>query len=107
MLSAIAITENSTRNKLTYLSIRTPTLTSDWLPPANEVYEGSVFTGVCLSVGVSVQGCSVQGVSVQGGLCLGSLCWGYLPGGDPCHGDPCYGNMRVVRILLQCILVRK
>ena len=79
------------------------------LPPANEVCEGYVFTGV-LSVhrGVSVsvwrrvslQVVSVQGgslsrvVSIQGGgLCLGGLC----PGGSlsrgvsvqgDCQGDP-------------------
>ena len=40
------------------------------LPPANEVCEGYVFTGVCLSTG---------GVSVQGGLCLGV---GLCPGGS-------------------------
>ena len=49
-----------------------------FLPPANEVCEGYVFTGVCLSTGeVSVhrgsvsRGVSVQGVSVQGVLCPG------------------------------------
>ena len=76
------------------------------LAPANEVCEGNVFIGVCLSTrGVSVQGVSVQwvsvqwvsvhgglcpweslsmgvsvqGVSVQGGLCLRG--WGSLPRG--------------------------
>ena len=66
-----------------------------YLPPANKVCEGYVFTGVCLSSGgggsrslsrgspsrgspsggslsgVSVQGGLCQGVSVQGGLCSG------------------------------------
>ena len=62
-----------------------------FLPPANEVYEGNVFTGVCLSTGggVSIQGGSLtrgslyRGVSVQGGsLSRGSLSKGGLyPGG--------------------------
>ena len=44
------------------------------LPPANEVCEGYVFTGVCLFTGEGGFGlcpgeASVQGVSVQGGLC--------------------------------------
>ena len=38
------------------------------LPPANEVWEGYVFTGVCLSIGGSL---STGRVSVQGGLCHG------------------------------------
>ena len=37
------------------------------LPPANEVCEGNVFTGVCLSTGGVL-------VSVQEDLCSGGLC---------------------------------
>ena len=59
-----------------------------FLPPANEVCEGNVFTGVCLSTGW--------------GLCSGGLCLG---GGVLCQGDPPYGNMQAVRILLECIFV--
>ena len=70
-----------------------------YLPPANEVCEGYVFTGVCLSTTVSSEGGSLSGgISVQeGGLC---------PGEGLCQGDPPpYGNVRAVRILLECILV--
>ena len=60
-----------------------------FLPPANEVCEDYVFTGVCLSTeGVSPGG---RGVSVQGGLCPGR--------------PPLYCKERAVRILLECILV--
>ena len=48
-----------------------------FLPPANEVCEGYVFTGVCLSTGgLCPKGSLFRGVSVQrgGGLCLGGLC---------------------------------
>ena len=45
------------------------------LSPANEVCEGYVFTGVCLSTGglglCPGGGVSVQGISVWVGLCLG------------------------------------
>ena len=41
---------------------------SYFLPPTNEVCEGYVFTGVCLSTGGSLSG---GRVSVQGGLCQG------------------------------------
>ena len=51
---------------------------STLLPPANEVYEGYVFTDV---------GGSLSGGSLQGGLC---------PGGGICPA---------ARILLECILV--
>ena len=57
-------------------------------PPPNEVCEGNVFTGVCLSTG---------GLSVRGGVCLqgvyfqgGSLSWGSLSRGGLCHRDPPY-----------------
>ena len=56
---------------------------------------------VSVSVGVSVQGVSVQGVSIQGVSIQGSL----SKERGPCQGDPPYGNVRVVRILLECILV--
>ena len=56
------------------------------LPPANEVCEGNVFTGVCLSTG----GCIYPGRS--------------LPGGS-LSGRPPYGNESTVCILLECILV--
>ena len=71
------------------------------LPPANEVCEGYVFTGVCLSTRGGVL------VSVQGALCPGA---GHCPGGSLsrvgglCQGDketpwtetPPYGNKRTV-----------
>ena len=99
--------------------------------PQNEVFEGYVFTGVCLSTGeslrlcpggspsrwgfrpggflsggISVQGVSVQwGVSVHRALCPGGLCpGGYLSRGL-CQGDPPHGNEWVVHILLECIIV--
>ena len=68
--------------------------------------EGSLSRG-----GVSVQGglcpgegsLSRGGVSVQGrGLCPGE---GSLSRGGLCQWDPPYGYVRVVRILLECILV--
>ena len=60
-----------------------------YFPPANEVCEGNVFTGVFLFTGGG------GGVSVQGGLC---------PVGAQ-SGRPPYGKERAVRILLECILV--
>ena len=51
------------------------------LLPANEVCEGYVFTGVCLSMGEG--GLCPQGVSVQGGLCPG----GSLSTGGLCPGE--------------------
>ena len=59
-----------------------------FLPPANEVCEGYVFTGACLSTGgLCPKGSLTRGVSVQrgGGLCLGGLCperRGSLSGGS-------------------------
>ena len=78
-----------------------------YLPPANEVCEGYVFTGVCLFTG--------------GGACVVALgrrgawhAW-LLPGGmhgcspgEPAWNTMRYGdtiNERAVRILLECILV--
>ena len=70
----------------------------------NEVGARLCVTRVCDSVHrgmVSVPGGSLsRGFSVQGGLCPGGLC----PGGL-CHGDSPYSNGRLVRILLECILV--
>ena len=78
------------------------------LPPANEVCEGIVFTGVCLSGGSQSGGgaflsrglCRGGGVGVQRDLCWGGLC----PGGSL---YPPYGKERAVRILLECNLVFK
>ena len=70
-----------------------------FLPPANEVCEGYVFTGFCLSTGglsVSVPG---EGVSVQGGLCLE----GVSVRETPQDKDPPYRKERTVCILLECI----
>ena len=95
------------------------------LPPANEVYEGNVFTGVYLSTGgggsvsrgplgpgrslprgrgVSSRG---RGVSFKGvGLCLSTEGGFSVQGeGGLCLGDPPYVNVRSVCILLECILV--
>ena len=55
---------------------------SKYLPPANEVCEGYVFTGVCLSTGFSV-----WGVSIQGGLHPGGL----HPGGSLSMGVSVHG----------------
>ena len=63
--------------------------TSAFLPPANEVCEGNVFTGVCLS-------------TRKGG---GSLSRAAGLGRGLCQGDPPYGKERAVRILLERILV--
>ena len=82
--------------------------------------DGYVFTCVSLSTGegISVQGGLCPGSSsVQGGLCAGGVCLGVsvqkvsvkeslcLGGLCPGKGDPRYGNVRVVRIVLECILV--
>ena len=40
------------------------------LPPANEVYEGYVFTGVCLSTRGGMRGCSRQGMHGCWGACM-------------------------------------
>ena len=96
------------------------------LPPSNKVCKGNVFTGVCLSMEVSVRGVSVQrgslsrGISVQGDLCpggslsrgisvqvvsvQGSLSRGSLSRGL-CPGGLSYGEAWAVRIRLECILV--
>ena len=65
----------------------TDSLCDNLLPPANEVCEGYVFTGVCLYTGgISVWRIFVQVVSVWGGVSVqvgGSLSKGVL-----CQGDP-------------------
>ena len=92
---------------------------SSLLPPANEVCEGYVFTGVCLSTGgISVQRVSlsrglcpegsVSGMvsvwgslsgwswsrgSLSGGLCLVGLCIGDIWPGDLCPGGLCMGGL--------------
>ena len=83
-----------------------------FLPPANEVCEGYVFTPVCQSFssqgGAWSWGCLLLGVPGPGG-CL-------VPGGAWCRGVPGAGGfpeetpprrllLRAVRILLECILV--
>ena len=69
-----------------------------FLPPANEVCEGYVFTGVCLSTGGSRS--LSRGVSIPGGESLSRGVWG-----GSVRKTPLYGNERAVRILLECILV--
>ena len=79
------------------------------LPPANEVCESYVFTDVCLSTGVSVQGgfCPEgslsrgplsRGVSVQGGLC---------PGRYLCPGGSLSGRISVRGSLSRGVFVRE
>ena len=75
------------------------------------VQAGSLSRGVYVQ-GVSVQGALCPGVPVQGGFCPGmSLSRGLCPGGL-CPGasrlgePPCMVMWRVVRILLECILIK-
>ena len=101
---------------------------SELLPPANEVWEGYVFTGVCLSTGGVV---SQHALQVSGGVPKAHTqegSWGVWPGGvsrptprwGVCRPTPrggVYPSMhwsrppherllpRVVRILLEFILV--
>ena len=77
-----------------------------FLLPANEVCEGYVFTGVCLSTGggVSIQGGLSRGVSGPRGLCPGGLC---LEGISVKESPPPDGKERAVCILLKYILVKK
>ena len=80
-------------------------ISSLFLPPANEVCEGYVFIGVCLSTG---GGGGMHGGG--GGICgCGGCAW--LEGGINGCGGGMHGirrdtvNERAVRILLECILV--
>ena len=80
-----------------------------YLPPANEVAK-VMFSqvSVCPQGGSLSRGVSVRGeVSVQGGLCFRGVCPGGSLSGGLCHRDPPphYSNVRVVRILWECILV--
>ena len=61
----------------------------DLLPPADEVCEGNVFTGVCLSTGGGV-------LCPGGGLCLGGLSGGCLCLGGLCPGGLCQGDPHTV-----------
>ena len=85
------------------------TAVNPFLPPATKLRQGNIFTGICQTF------CSQGGVSVQEGLCpgrslsggslsRGSLSGGFLSGRPPTE-TPLYGNERMVRILLECILV--
>ena len=93
-----------------------------FLPPANEVCEGYVFTAVCLSMGggavvdlalclrgasLSVGG-SVRGVGPcpeGGSLSRGSLSREVSVRKTPPGQRPPYGNKWAVHILLECIFV--
>ena len=98
------------------------------LPPANEVCEGYVFTGVCLSTGGgrAWQGVVHGGGGMHGGGCVcvggmhgGGCAWlgacmvgACMTGGHVWHACPpprtdttATVNERAVRILLECILV--
>ena len=79
-----------------------------FLPPASEVCEGYVFTGVCLSTGGLSRSLSGEGVLVRGGSLSGGVSG---PEGvsvrerPPAERDPPTVNERAVRILLGCILL--
>ena len=79
-----------------------------FLPPATKLGQGNIFTGVCDSVnGGGVPAPGGGACSVGSGL-GGVWSWGGsgprgVPGGDP----PGWPLLRAVRILLECILVRK
>ena len=103
------------------------------LPPANEVREGYVFTGVCLSTGACIaggvhgRGCALWGHAWHGGVCGrgGMNGKGVCVAGDGVYGDGGgmhgWGGMHAthatwlilrdtvnewaVRTLLECILV--
>ena len=59
-----------------------------YLPPANEVCEDYVFTGVCLSTGGSVRGCSQEG-GMHG--CSGGACMVARGGMHGCSGGDMHG----------------
>ena len=68
---------------------------TDFLTPANEAYEGYVFTGVSLSTG---RGCQhLAGICIQGDWADPPLPTGY-------YGI--WSTSGAVRILLECILVQ-
>ena len=104
---------------LRHCFVRSTASNIQFIPPANEVCEGNVFTGICLSTGGCLcPGVSVQGVFVQEGFCpggglrAGGLCtegslsvWVSVQG-CLCQGDLPYGKERAVCILLECILVQ-
>ena len=88
-----------------------------FLLPATKLWQGNVFTPVCDSVhwGGLFPGQYLSGGPYPGGLCSVGFCLG---GGrslsmevsvrwslSGLSGRPPYGNVRVVRILLECILV--
>ena len=79
-----------------------------FLPPANEVCEGYVFTRVCHSVrgGVSQHALQVSRPTPKGEV-EGSGRGGACCGGVPTLGGvfPRWLLLRAVRILLECILV--
>ena len=94
------------------------------LPSATKLGQGYIFTGICHSVnrGVSAPGgvCSQGGVCYRGGWWGCLLLWGLFPGwgGVWSRGRGCVGSggpggypptrplLRVVRILLEFILIQ-
>ena len=97
-----------------------------FLPPADKVCEGNVFTCVCLSTGAGglcprgwglcLGGGLYPGGSLSRGICLGVCVQreGSLTGGRVCVQGVCLGGVcqpppyakeRAVRILLECILL--
>ena len=97
-----------------------------FLPPADKVCEGNVFTCVCLSTGAGGLSKGMGSLSGRGALSGGGLCpegsvWGSVsrgrglwPGGGSvsrgsvggvCQPPPPYAKERAVRILLECILL--
>ena len=84
------VSTNSKDSFLSFAHILDQRNFAEYLPPANEVCEGYVFTGVCLSTG---GGYLSRGVCVQVGLCSGgSLSRGVSVLGDLCSGGPCPGG---------------
>ena len=89
-------------------------LLRSFLPPANKVCEGNVFTGVCLSTGGACMagGMCGRGACMAGGVHGKRVCMvgAYVTGGI--HGGGCvvwqerWPLQWAVRILLECILVQ-
>ena len=73
------------------------------LCPGGSLSRWSLSSG-SLSGGLCPEGLC-PGVSVQGGLCPGGLCPGEFFVRETPRQRPPYGNERVVRIVLECILV--